>query len=649
MNARLLALLLTLAAAWPAAAETIVYQDPAGAPPPRLIEPPALAAAVAAGALPPVAMRAPARPLVVRAGTDRRLGVYGGDWKMLVGRAKDVRLMVVYGYARLIGYNTDFALVNDIAERIVVEDGRRFTITLRPGHRWSDGAPFTAEDFRYYWEDVANDRHLAPSGPPALMLPRGEAPRFEVIDERTVRYTWSKPNPYFLPALASASPLFIYRPAHYLKRFHARYTPAATLAEMAEAEGKRNWAALHNAKDNMYRFDNPDLPTLQPWVNTTFAPAARFVMKRNPYFHRVDAAGRQLPYLDRVLMTVTASKLIPAKTGAGEATLQARGLYFSSYTFLKAGEKTHNYDVRLWRTVRGSRLALYPNLNAADPVWRRLLRDIRFRRALSLAINRHEINQVIYYGLGIEGNNTVQEGSPLYRPEYRTRWARYDPAAANALLDEIGLTRRDSRGVRLLPDSRPLEIVVETTGEDTEQTDVLELIHDSWLEAGIKLYSKPSQREVFRNRIFSGEAIMAIWFGLENGVPTPDMSPAELAPTSQQSLQWPKWGEYFQTAGRSGEPIDMPAAKELLALDAAWLDAPTRAERTRIWHRMLAINADQVFTIGLVSGIPQPVVVSRSLRNVPEHGIYNWDPGAQLGMYRPDTFWVAPAAMTADR
>jgi len=640
-------LVVALAAAvvlWTGAARaaTVVLADPSAPLPATLTGPPMLAPAVAEGTLPPVARRLPARPLVAHPGGWREPGVHGGAWRMLIGRPRDLRMLVVNGYARLVVYDENFDLRPDILRRVEIEDGRVFTLYLRPGHKWSDGAPFTTEDFRYYWEDVANEPMLSPLGPPKILRVNGEPPKVEIIDETTVRYSWSRPNPQFLPALAGAAPLFIYRPAHYLKQFHARYRDKDTLEKLAAAEGKRNWAALHNAKDNMYRFDNPDLPTLQPWRNTTRPPASRFVAKRNPFFHRVDAAGRQLPYIDRILLETVDSSLIPAKVGSGAVDLQARGLYFNNYPFLKAGEARNHYRVRLWRTVRGSRLALYPNLTARDPVWRKLLRDVRFRRALSLAIDRHEINQVIYFGLGIEGNNTVLAASPLYRPAYRSLWAGFDLEAANALLDELGLTKRDDRGVRLLPDGRPLEIIVETAGEDTEQTDVLELIHDSWLRAGITLYTRPSQREVFRNRIFSGETVMSIWFGFENGAPSPDMSPWEFAPTTQQGYQWPAWGQFYETGGAAGEPVDLAPARELLDLYDAWLSSTTRAERVEIWHRMLAINAEQVFTIGLVAGIPQPVVVSDRMRNIPEKGIYNWDPGAFFGIYRPDLFWLAP-------
>ena len=602
------------------------------------LEPPSLVEQVKAGKLPPVEKRLPQKPLVVSLGEGgTSLGHYGGTLNTLAGRSRDTRLFTIYGYARLVGYDRHLNIVPDILESLDVKEGRIFTLTLRKGHRWSDGHPFTAEDFRYYWEDVANNRELSPSGPPRDMLVDGEPPKFEVLNETTVRYTWSKPNPHFLPRMAGASPLFIFRPAHYLKQFHKKYNPKVAKAD-AEGTAKRKWSAVHNRMDNLYEGDNPDLPTLQPWHNITKPPADRFVAERNPYFHRVDDKGRQLPYIDRFVLAIADSKLIPAKAGSGDADLQARDLNFNNYTFLKQGEKTNNYRTLLWRSGVGSHFTLFPNLNVNDPVWRALLRDVRFRRALSLAIDRSLVNQVLYFGLAIEGNDTVLEASPLYRPEYRTEWAKYDRKQANRLLDEIGLKRGADR-IRRLPDGRPLEIIVETAGESSEQTDVLELIRETWREVGIKLFSKPSQREAFRNRIFAGETVMSVWSGLENGLPTPDSSPDELAPTSQLQLQWPKFGEYYETSGKKGEAPDIPEVKELARLYKDWAAAATSAERAAIWHKMLHIQVEQQFMIGVISGVPQPVVARDTLMNVPTQGFYNWDPGAFFGIYHPDTFW----------
>lgn len=614
-----------------------------------LQETPLFQEAVSAGMLPAVADRVPSKPAIVTFGSgDQTVGRQGGQMRLLMGRAKDVRLMVVYGYARLVGFDRDMSFEADILEKVDISEGRQFTLHLRPGHKWSDGHPFTAEDFRYYWEDVANNETLSPTGLPTTLQVNNEGPRFEVLDETTVRYTWSRPNPFFLPALAGARPFYIYMPAHYMKQFHERYQDAETLAARVEESGQRNWSALHTKYGRQYRNDNPALPTLQPWILKTKPPADRFIFERNPYYHRVDTNGRQLPYLDEVAITIASSKLIPAKTGAGESDLQARGLSFNDYTFLKQGEKTNNFQTHLWYTAKGAHMALYPNLNTKDPEWRKLFRDVNFRRALSLAVNRFEINQVIYFGLAIEGNNTVLPQSPLYDPKYAKVWTEYLPGNANHILDNMGLTERDSRGVRLLPDGRPMEIIIETAGEDTEQTDVLELIHDSWMGIGIKVYSKPLQREVLRNRIFAGTTLMSIWFGLENGIPTADMSPNELAPTDQQHLQWPKWGQYYQSNGKAGEPIDMDVPRRLASLNESWVVADETEDRATIWHEMLDLFTDNVFTIGLVSGVRQPVVVNNRLRNVPPRGVYNWDPGAHFGMFRPDTFWFDEAAETAN-
>jgi peptide/nickel transport system substrate-binding protein len=608
-----------------------------------LQETPSLLARVQSGELPPVEQRVPEQPAVVQLDGDSVPGKHGGQLRLLMGKQKDVRQMVIYGYARLVGYTPDLELEADILESFDVVDNRVFTLHLREGHRWSDGHPFTSEDFRYYWEDIASNPELSKSGPPLALLVDGQPPHVEYPDEYTVRYSWHAPNPYFLTALAGAAPLYIYKPSHYLRQFHPRYQNAEIIAQMVEEEGKRNWMGVHVNRDRPYKATNPDLPTLQPWMNTTRPPSERFIFERNPFYHRIDQNGRQLPYIDSVAISIASSGLVPAKTGAGESDLQARYLRMDNYTFLKTTAKRNDFDVRLWKTAKGAHLALYPDLNAKDLVYRELLRDLRFRRALSLAINRHEINQVVYFGLVEESNNTVLSESPLYQSKYQYDWSRFDLAHANRLLDEIGLTERDDRGVRLMPDGRPLEIVVQTAGESTEQTDVLELIHDSWLDAGIKLYSVPSTREVFRNRIFSGDAVMSIWSGLENGIPTPDTSPTELAPTSKYQYQWPQWGDYYESGGHSGEEPDLPAARELVELMDDWAHAETRQQRVEVWQRMLEINREQMFTIGIVNHVPHPVVVSNHLHNVPLKGFYDISPGAYFGIYKPDTFWFDEA------
>ena len=614
---------------------------PAGGQP-VLIETPLLEAAVKAGTLPPVAARVPAQAnIAVLEKHGKSLGKHGGQLNLLMGKQKDTKIMMVYGYARLISYDENLNFVSDLLADFDVQDQRIFTFRLRKGHKWSDGHPFTTEDFRYYWEDIATNTEISSKGLPQALLVQGEGPTFEVLDETTVRYTWSKPNPNFVPWIARPRPLLLYRPAHYLKQFHAKYADEVKLNAAARKENKRNWASLHRDRDRWYRMDNPARPTLQPWYNSTKPPSERFIFKRNPYYHQVDQNGRQLPYIDNVVLNHGATNMVPARTGSGEADLQARYLRFDHFTFLKESEKRYNFSVRLWKKARGSQIALFPNLNAKDEVWRDLFQDVRFRRALSIAIHRAEINQVIYYGLAQESQDTVLRKSPLYKDAYRTAWTAFDPAQANKLLDEVGLIERNEDGLRLLPDGRPAVITVETAGESTEQTDVLELVRDGWRKVGVKLLSKPSQREVFRQRIYSGNTIMSIWSGVSNGIPTALMSPSEFSPSNRLQLQWPRWGHFVQSGGKTGEMPELKSARRLVALNEEWTNATSASEKSRIWHEVLQIHADNVFVIGLVNGAMQPVVISNKLRNVPAEGVYNWHPGAYFGIYKPATFWLS--------
>ena len=607
-------------------------------------EPPALTDAVEAGLLPPLAERLPAVPrrdLPDRAGWVP--GRYGGTLRTLSRGGRDPRDLVIFGYARLVVWEPDpgggFRLVPDILEAVEIEDGRGFTLRLRPGHRWSDGQPFTSEDFRFWWEDVANNPALSPSGPPRALMAGDEAPSVTFPDATTVRFRWSRPNARFLPALAATSPPFIYRPAHYLKPFHADYAPRAELDAAAAAEGQRDWAARFQRLDHPFRLDNPDRPTLQPWRNSTAPPAERFVGLRNPYFHRVDAQGRQLPYIDRVTVARTQARLIPAQAAAGQVGLQARGLSFRDVALLKQAEAAGKLRLRLWPIGRGAQLALYPNLNAKDPVLRALLGEANFRRALSLAIDRAAINQVVYQSLARPGGNAPLPASPLYDAAREARWSGHDPTEAARLLDGLGLEREESSGLRRMADGRNLTLVVESGDTDPAETDILELIADDWRAVGVELLIRSTSRQNFRSRVRSGEAAVSLFYGLANGLANAATSPAELAPTSDRQNNWPRWGLHYQTGGRGGAAPDLPAAARLLSLYEAWSEAASLTEQSDAWRDMLAIHADQLFTIGLIAEVLQPVASDRNLRNLPDRAYYLYEPGAYFGVYRPDTFW----------
>lgn len=602
---------------------------------------PALDDQVEQGILPDVATRLPENPRVIDLKSmGRETGRHGGTVRMLIGSQKDIRLMTINGYARLVGYDEHLQLQPDVLERVDNDGDRIFTFHLRKGHRWSDGALLTAEDFRYCWEDVILNDDLRKGGLPRELLAGGQPPRFEIIDHFTIRYSWDAPNPNFLPKLAAPQPLVIVMPSGYMRQFHQDYQDAFRLSALMKEYRVKKWADLHIKMSRSYRPENPDLPTLDPWRNTVAPPADQFVFERNPYFHRVDENGLQLPYVDRVVLSLSTPDIIAAKAGTGETDLQINNLDFADYTFLKDSEKMFPVKVSLWKRTQGSRVALLPNLNCSDALWRDLLRDVRMRRALSLAIDRREINLAAFYGLARESADTVLPESPLYRESLAKAWSAHDPAEANRLLDALGLTERNDDGIRLLPDGRKAEIIVETAGESTLETDVLELVTDHWRDVGISLFVRTSQRDVFRSRAMGGEIMMSMWMGIDNGVPTADMNPSQLAPTGDDQLQWPVWGMHYLSVGKKGKPPELPEAQRLVALLGDWESSATTEERSAVWARMLDIYTDQVFSIGIVNGGLQPMVHSTRLVNVPETGLFGFEPTSYLGVYKPDTFFL---------
>jgi peptide/nickel transport system substrate-binding protein len=573
-------------------------------------------------------------------GMGRVPGRRGGTIRMLIGGQRDIRFMPIIGYARLVGYDTDLNFQPDILESFEAAEDRVFTFRIRKGHRWSDGSEFSTEDFRYCWEDFYQNREIHRGGIPMGLRVDDQDPKFEVLDERTVRYSWHAPNPEFLAQLAAPMPLKLAMPAAYLKQFHSRYQDAKTLAELCKKYRVEDWTDLQLKMSRTTRPENPDLPSHDPWVNTTEPPASQFVFKRNRFFHRIDENGVQLPYIDKVLLNSSSGDIIAAKAGAGDSDLQISNIGFSDYTFLKSAEDRLPIKVDLWRRTQGAQIALFPNLNCKDLVWRELLRDVRVRRALSLAINRTEINKAVFYGLARESANSILAESPLFKSIYARAWAFHDPERANRLLDEAGLKRETPKGMRLLPDGRPATIVVESAGENTIESDVLELVTDHWAQIGIKLFTRTSQREIFRQRVIGGDTIMSVFQGLDNGIPTAEMSPRELAPTADDQLQWPVWGLHHLSGGHDGHAPDLKEAVDLLQLLNAWRKATTHPQREAIWHQMLEIFTQQVFTIGIVNAARVPIVYSSRLRNVPVDGLFGFDPTSYLGVYLPDTFWL---------
>ncbi len=333
-------------------------------------------------------------------------------------------------------------------------------------------------------------------------------------------------------------------PAAYLKQFSSQISDAGKLAELVAQNRVEDWVALHQKMSRVVRPENPALPTLDPWCNRTEPPSGQFISSAILTFIAWMRKASNCHTSDRVVLDVSSPGLISAKAGKAKAILQVTNLDFADYTFLKSAEQRYPITVDLWKRTQGSRMALIPNLNCKDPVWRGLFQDVRVRRALFAGDDREEINKAVFYGLGQKSANAILPDSPLYREEYRLAWADLNLDKANALLDEVGLTKRNWDGIRLLPDGRPMTIIVESSGENAFENDVLELVNDHWLEIGVKIFIHISQRELLRRRVKGGDTIMTVGPGLDKRRSDARHVAPRTGPHQCDQLQWPLWGLY---------------------------------------------------------------------------------------------------------
>ncbi|MGQ9632385.1 MAG: ABC transporter substrate-binding protein [bacterium] len=581
-------------------------------------EAPMLAELVRAGKLPPVEERLPREPLVVP--PVEEIGQYGGTWRRAWLGPSDSPGPSRITYDPILRWDRGGkTVIPGVAKGWEFsEGGRTLTLFLREGMKWSDGAPFTADDILFWYEDIIMNKEITPSKPSWLRV-GGELGKVEKVDDYTIRLRFAQPYGILLEVLAWSGD--IHAPKHYLKAFHPKYTPEGELQKLAKERGFEFWYQLFQNRNDWIA--NPDLPTLRAWKPTTPGTAPRFIMERNPYYWKVDTAGNQLPYIDRVVHDlVENTEVINFKAMAGELDMQLRHLMIGNYTVLMENREKGNYRVLKWKAALGADAVLTPNLNHKDPVLHEIINDRRFRIALSIAINREEINELVYLGLGEPRAATVVPDSPAYKEEFARMYAEYDPDRANKLLDEMGLTGRDSEGFRLRPDGKTLALTIEVVPVFGPWVDVSELVKEYWEAIGVKTAVKVEERSLFYARVQGAEHDVAVW-SLDWAL-HPLVSPVRFIPYNAAGSRFaPLCGLWYESGGKSGvEPWgDLKRVVDLYERAKVTID---EMEKIRLAQEILRINAENVWSIGTVGLIPSTMalgVAKNNFRNVPEVAI----------------------------
>lgn len=578
--------------------------------------------------LPPIAQRVGPEPLVLQGAEGE--GKYGGTWLRLANSSGDVgTISFRMSGAYLVRWSPlGYPIRPHLAKGWKVSpDRREWTFSLRKGVRWSDGAPFTADDIVYWWKD---EQLKLSSSPPAWMFSGGKQGDIVKVDPYTVKFTFANPNGILLESLAAN---VCYSPRHYLLQYHPDLGNPKTIKAAMDAQGLTTKKALYSALGD---FRNPSYPRMWPWIYRTYKTSSPESFVRNPYFWAVDEKGQQLPYIDRVLFDVKSPQVIPLSVSSGDATMQDRWVTSENYTMMMEGRDRGRYQVYHWFPASRSTYTIWPNQNhrvtPGDAVSRQkaaLLRDKHFRQALSLAINRQEIIKAIYNGQGEPAQIDPGRESPFHSEKLMKSFTQYDPKSANALLDGLGLTKRDIEGMRTFPDGTRMTWYLDFT--DFTGEGPLQFIVDDWAAVGIRAIQRSRSRPLFTSEKAGLMHDFTVWTGESEF--NPMVEPRSFVPTNVESYYAPAYGIWYQKGGLYGNPkalqggqappLGSPLRRSMEILERA-KQAPTRAQQIALMNQVFDIVADTVPSISISTPPPQLAVVKNGLRNVPRNVIYGY-------------------------
>lgn len=591
-------------------------------------ESPILADQVASGALAKVEDRLPLEPAVIE--PLEAIGKYGGELigpsTVPNGRGWDVLEMRLQ---KLLTFDTDYlTVIPNIAKGYEMSaDMKTFTIYLREGMKWSDGVPLTADDFEFYINDFVKDSDLAP-WTMGVWIQNGVWVEFERVNDYEIKWHFNEPAPALLISLASETGIKGFFPKHYLSKYHIKHNENAD--QLAKDEGFDSWQQAFNAHKNTMEYTwnmgsdfNPEAPTVESFRYVSTDTYGNKYYERNPYFFKVDSAGNQLPYTDKLTRLLVQDVEVQNLKGiAGEYSHFGWG-GLPSYPVYKENEEPGGYNTILMSYYRSNEYAYSFNNEHKDPVMREILNDIRFRQALSLAINRDEINELVYFGKAQPRAAVPPADSLWYEDWMGDYFADYDVDQANKLLDEMGLDKRDSNNFRLRPDGETLFINMQLSVPEPAWQKNAELVAEYWRAVGVNATLKMIEHGLYEQRNASGEHDVEAWALDMNDVGMLSGGVFKLLPPYGvgAALGWQLW---LNTDGEDGvePPAEVKRMQELYeSMRAVALDDPDMEAMGKEFFTLFTKGLYNIGTIGLP---PQPLLIKKNLKNTPKVGNWSW-------------------------
>ena len=601
-------------------------------------ENPLFADDVKAGKLPPVAERLPEQPLIELPYAE--CGKYGGTIEG-TSRAPTSGTSDILSWrqAVLVRIGDDLrTIVPNVARSWKwADDYKSIVFELRKGHKWSDGQPFTADDVVFFFEDIIENKDLSPE----TTSEWGVNVHAKAIDPTHVELKFDEPFPGLLTYMAQSGSYFsTFQPRHFYEKFMPKYNPKADEdAKAAGFEDWKKWFANYYQKwhdDGTVTAAALEVPTLEAHVVEVAPDTEQRVFKANPYYFKVDSMGQQLPYIDRVHERFLNADLQTLAIMNGEVDYKAQGNELQSYPTLKENEAKGKYAVLLPAGAIGSSLAF--NITHADPKLRAVYSDLRFRQAVSHAINREEMNQVLYFGLG-KISQALPADTSFVTADDQNYMIDYDLDKANALLDDMGM-KRGADGMRTFPDGSPFTILWEYSSQFAT-SEYVKLMTDYLKAVGLSVNPKELTSEATRENAKAAKSDI----NMEWDVPYEPTLIADIRLyipyySDISPLFGIQWRQWYDTNGASGEePPDW--VKKMFDIAREWKTVvPGSARYTELGKQLVKLNLENMTIVGTIGALPKPVAVKTRLHNVKsDMATVHFNFGYNYP-YRPDQWYL---------
>lgn len=612
------------ATAVPAPADTAVPEPTVAAS--KYQEAPMLAALVSAGSLPPVDERLPVEPCVVEVAEG--IGIYGGQARGANTQPGGYEGWLFNGFDGMTAIGTDgFTIIPNIASAWEIdEDAHTITLHLREGAKWSDGAPYTADDIMFWFEDIVMYPDITPTPDPTISSA-------EKIDDYTVVLGYADLN--------IGARLAVHWPMSYAKHYHSRFHPkyvseadmAALVAEFEVAKGADILSSFKVPPGNLL-VAGTGTPGEVPMMGAYYLKerdSGRYTCERNPYYWKVDPEGNQLPYIDSSFWgLVQDAEALKLGVVAGDYDWEGLHSSLADYPLYAENAEAAGIKIMLWPGNTSGNICLQFNQLTPDARKRELFSNVEFRRAMSLGLDRAEFNKVLFLDQGLVQQATQLPGGDYYVESAAKAYLDYDPDTANQMLDALGMTV-GADGFRVGPDGQPLTIIFEYA-DFSGMGASAELVADMWrtaLQVNIQtnkvdtnLLTEHRKADLLELSCMTTSRNTALQFA-------PFYAVAGIG-----ELEYGfgyGWGIWHNTNGAEG--VEPPAEAKLQQDRWVGMQTAPTEERIRLGQEINISQGENLWSIGTVGLTPTPVVVSARLGNVPEN----------LGLYAPDAFFASPA------